>query len=132
MNYNLRKSKFRLILVIVIVIILFLCLPRLLKTDYIKIQNQTDANLSGMSINYSYSNKEKAIVLPNIRPMDDYEINLFPDDFKEGSIKTSYTNSSGNRREEYIAGYLEKGYHTKITVIVKSADEDGNLLFQIQ
>ena len=131
------KNRKKLYIFIVIIIIITAVLTLFYSTfgdkSYLKIQNLTDTPLSGISIKYVYAEKEKVIEIPDLQPKDNYKMNiLFPDDFTEGAIKISYIDNYGTPQEEFLVGYIEKGYYKKITVNVDSIDEDGKLSFRVQ
>ena len=48
------------------------------------------------------------------------------------SIILTYKDNTGNSYEEYIVGYLEKGYNGKANVVINNIDENGKLEITIK
>ena len=48
------------------------------------------------------------------------------------SIILTYKDNKGNSYEEYIVGYLEKGYNGKANVVINNIDENGKLEITIK
>jgi hypothetical protein len=110
------------VLILVIILIIFMCFFLFDQENYIIINNKTNISLSGLSIKYIYSDKEKVTELPKILPHNHYKMKFsFPDDFTEGSIQLNYIDKQGILREEYLIGYIERAYHS-ILVIINSVD----------
>jgi hypothetical protein len=129
-----RKKNYisTVVTIIFILAVLILFYSILGGKSYIKIRNQTNTTLSGIMIEYIYSNKETIIKIPDIQPKDNYKMKLsFPNDFTEGSIKMNYIDKYGVEQEEGLVGYIEKGYHEKVTVTVNSIDKAGILTLKI-
>ena len=50
----------------------------------------------------------------------------------ENAIILTYKDNKGNSYEEYIVGYLEKGYNGKANVVINNIDENGKLEITIK
>lgn len=50
----------------------------------------------------------------------------------ENAIILTYKDNKGNSYEEYIVGYLEKGYRGKANVVINNIDENGKLEMTIK
>lgn len=132
---DIRKKLHTTILFVIILSVLFLLLWQFLlnKNNYIVISNTTDTTLSDLSINYIYADKENKIKVPEIKAEGNYKLKLvLPDGFSEGAVKLNYTDKQGVEREEYLAGYIEKGYEDNIIVKISSVDINGILSLQVQ
>lgn len=126
-----NKSAYILIALAVVVIICILIGTFLSSRDStLSIQNNTDETISVLKI--KYSNSQSIIEVPRISPKQVYETKLIlPDNFIEGSIKVFYTDKQGENHEDYLVGYIEKGYKVKINVIIESVDNNGVLTLKI-
>jgi hypothetical protein len=126
-----NKSAYILIALAVVVIICILIGTFLSSRDStLSIQNNTDETISVLKI--KYSNSQSIIEVPRISPKQVYETRLIlPDNFIEGSIKVFYTDKQGENHEDYLVGYIEKGYKVKINVIIESVDNNGVLTLKI-
>ncbi len=132
MDVKKKNNSFTVLTIILILAVLVLLSSILGGKSYIKIQNHTDTTLSGIMIEYIYSNNKKVIKIPDIQAKNSYKMNLsFPDDFTEGSIKMLSIDKYGAQQEEVLVGYIEKGYHEKVIVTVNSIDKAGILTLKI-
>ncbi|WP_194192452.1 hypothetical protein [Clostridium chrysemydis] len=50
----------------------------------------------------------------------------------ENAIILTYKDNKGNSYEEYVVGYLEKGYSGKANVVINNVDENGKLEITIK
>lgn len=50
----------------------------------------------------------------------------------ENAIILAYKDNKGDFHEEYIVGYLEKGYSGKCNVIINNINENGKLDIEIK
>lgn len=124
-----RRIAFTLIAVIAMACI-FIGISMSSTNSTISIKNNTDSTISGLKI--IYSDVDNAIEIPEILQKQVYRTKLIlPDSFSEGSIKLLYLDYSGAVHEEYIEGYIEKGYKKKIRVTVDSVDDRGVLTINI-
>ena len=97
----------------------------------ITINNNTNITVSGLKITYEKITKD--IDIPALSAGKKLEINVSPtEDFSENSMKIYYSDKQGNRQEECIVGYFEKGYRGKVIVDINSVDENGKLLFKVK
>ena len=48
------------------------------------------------------------------------------------TVTLTYKDNKGNSYEEYIVGYLEKGYNGKANVVINNIDENGKLEITIK
>lgn len=127
-----NKSTYILVALAVVIIVCILTGIFLSSRDStLSIQNNTDETISGLKL--KYSNSFNIIEVPEISPKQVYETKLiFPENFTEGSIKFLYTDNQGENHEDYLIGYIEKGYKVKINVIIDSVDNNGVLTIKIK
>ena len=125
------KSTYILIALAVVVIICILTGIFLYSRDStLSIQNNTDETITVLKI--KYSNSLNIIEVPGISPNQVYKTKLIlPENFTEGSIKILYTDKQGENHEDYLVGYIEKGYKVKINVIIDSVDNNEVLTIKI-
>jgi hypothetical protein len=126
-----KRSLSYMILLIVVVICLFGGVTLLSKDSTISINNNTDKTISGLKIKYSNST-ENDIEIPEIQQKQTYKTKLIlPENFTEGFIKICYVDKQGTNKEEYIEGYIEKGYKNKIIINIDTVDNNGVLSINI-
>lgn len=128
------KNRLKYILIILVaVIIIFIVAGIFLSSrdDMLSIQNNTDITISGLKI--KYSNFSDDVKVPEILPKKVYKTKLrLPENFSEGSIKIFYIDKNGKNHEEYLSGYIEKGYKVKINSTIDSVDNNGVLTIKIK
>jgi hypothetical protein len=95
------------------------------------INNNTDTTLSGLKITYEKITKD--IDINSISAHEHLKINIVPsENFSENAMRIYYIDNQGNREEEYIIGYFEKGYKGRVIVDINSVDKDGKLLIKVK
>ncbi|MDR0137955.1 hypothetical protein RFW18_09400 [Metabacillus idriensis] len=96
----------------------------------ISVLNATAREISGLEITYYYN--EEKIVIPALKPNEEHEITIVPDeDFSESFMQLVYTDQTGKLRQEMIFGYFEKGYKGTAKVTVKSVNSKGVITFNV-
>lgn len=97
----------------------------------IEIKNNTNENISGLTI--TYKNIVKDVGIPEIQPGETYKINLNPQEsFSENSMIIYYKDKRGYVQRNTLIGYFEKGYNGRIKVNINSQDKNGLIIMQIQ
>lgn len=97
----------------------------------ITISNNTDVELSGLKLTYEKITKD--IDIPLLSAHKNLKINVVPpENFSENSMRIYYIDNQGNRQEECIIGYFEKGYKGKVLVEINSVDKDGKLFIKVK
>jgi len=130
MGDNMLRSKSTYILVALIAVIIVAGIFLFSRNSTLSIQNNTDVTISGLKIKYSNSLNDTE--LPDILPKQIYNSKIIlPQNFTEGSIKIFYLDKQGKNHEEYLSGYIEKGYKVKISVNIVSVDSNGILSIEI-
>lgn len=126
-----NKLTYKLIALAAVIIICIAAGISLSTRDSIlSIQNITDVNISGLKIKYSNSIYDTKV--PEILPKQIYKANLIlPEDFTAGTIKVLYTDKLGQNHEEFLSGYIEKGYKEKIRVTISSVETNGVLSIKL-
>ncbi|WP_411682148.1 hypothetical protein [Clostridium thailandense] len=118
---------------VVLLIFIFLALVKFAIFDRgfdITIRNNTDITVSGLKITYEKITKD--IEVPSLSSHKKLKINVLPtENFSENSMKIYYIDNQGNKQEECIVGYFEKGYRGKVTVDINSVDKNGKLYFKV-
>lgn len=122
-------SIVKVLLLVLLVFIVFKSINAYQGID-VTIKNNTDVAISELKITYEDISKD--IDIPSIPAHKELKINIIPsENFSEGAMKIYYINSKGNRQEEYIVGYFEKGYSGEVIAEINSVVENGNLLFKV-
>lgn len=97
----------------------------------ISIGNQTSSKISGLKI--TYMNAAKDVVVPDIEANFKAKMNINPsENFGENSMKLYYFDKAGNRHEETIVGYFEKGYSGKSNIEIISIDKNGVMTVKVK
>lgn len=127
----LRKSLGCLFTILIVLFFVIGLGDYLFNTDRtLSIQNNTNTVISGLKIKYSDSFNETDV--PEILPGQTYEDELIlPDEFTSGSIWVYYTDKQGENHEEYLVGYVERGFDIKIQITIDSIDNNGILTMNI-
>jgi hypothetical protein len=126
-----RRNLIYIFIGIIVVIVSVLTGVNLYLSDSsITINNNTSKTITGLEI--KYSNSFSSIKIPPILQKQKYKTKLvLPDNFSEGSIKIGYVDNKGENHEEYLEGYIEKGYRSKIKVDIESLDNNGVLSLKV-
>lgn len=116
---------------LILVIICILISVKLFSSDItISIKNNTYKTISGLKIKYSNSSSD--IEVPQIQKKQIYKTKvILPENFTEGAIKIYYIDKKKKIHEEYLEGYIEKGYKGKFTMSINSIDDSGVLTIRI-
>lgn len=97
----------------------------------ISITNNTNEIVRNLEIRY----KAGGVIIQSIskiQPKDSWKYTIDTNNIKgEDAIILEYKDSKGNSCEEYIVGYLEKGYNGNINVIINNIDKNGKLELNI-
>lgn len=92
----------------------------------ISIENNTNETIENLELKYYVGGTIK--IISKIEPQKFWEDNIDTNSIQgENSIILSYKDNKGNSHEEYIVGYLEKGYSGKSNVIINKIDDNGEL-----
>ncbi len=96
----------------------------------ITVANRTDTNAEGLKI--ICSNNRKGISLPVVKAHSSVSINVNPDgDFREDSMHLYYFDKKGEKHDEVIIGYFEKGYAGTVKAEIKNIKNDGIMSLHI-
>jgi len=124
------RSKLTYILIALVAVVIVAGIFLSSTDSILSIQNNTDVTISGLKIKYSNSLNDTKV--PEILPKQIYKTKLIlPENFTKGSIKISYTDKQGENHEEYLSGYIEKGYKVKISVTIDLVENNGVLSIKI-
>lgn len=98
----------------------------------ISITNNTNKIVRDLEIRY----KTGGVVIqniPQIQPKDFWEYIINTNNIQgENAIILKYKDNNGNSHEEYIVGYLEKGYYGNSNAIINNVDKNGKLEIEIK
>lgn len=98
----------------------------------ISITNNTNKIVRDLEIRY----KTGGVVIqniPQIQPKDSWEYIINTNNIQgENAIILKYKDNNGNSHEEYIVGYLEKGYYGNSNAIINNVDKNGKLEIEIK
>lgn len=98
----------------------------------ITITNNTNEIVKDLEIRY----KTGGVIIQNIfgiQPKDSWRYKLDTKNIQsENAIILKYKDYEGNSYEEYIVGYLEKGYFGRVNAIINNIDENGKLEIKVK
>ncbi|AJA46826.1 hypothetical protein CPAST_c07260 [Clostridium pasteurianum DSM 525 = ATCC 6013] len=125
-----NKSTYIFIAIILVIICIIISIKLFSSNITISIKNNTDKTVAGLKIKYSHLNND--IEVPQIPKNQIYKTKIIlPENFTEGSIKIYYIDKQGENHEEYLEGYIEKGYKGNITTTIDSVDNNGILSIKV-
>lgn len=101
----------------------------------IKVNNETDQEVSGLYL--TYENIISDYIIPPIPSDGTYKVHVEPKEnstnlFDEAALKLEYKDSNGKLHTEYVIGYFEKGYSGRAVVNINSVDGNGKLEVEIK
>lgn len=98
-----------------------------LSSEYkISIINDTNKTIEKLEVKYKVGNIIQNI--SQIKSKKTWNCTVNTDNIQgENSIVLIHKDKKGNSYEEYIIGYLEKGYSGKTEVVINSIDKNGKL-----
>jgi len=100
----------------------------------IKVQNQTDKEISGLYITYDEIKSD--VKIPSLKPNEKYKLNVSHsknsnEEFDEGAMVLKYMDKEGKIHTEYISGYIERGYSGFANIKITDVEENGKLKMKI-
>lgn len=97
----------------------------------ISITNNTNKTVEKLELKYKVGNIIQTI--SQIESKNSWKDTIDTHSIKgENAIILTYKDSKGNSYEEYVVGYLEKGYSGKVNVVINNIDENGKLEITIK
>ena len=126
-----KKKKFSILSVIILLLFILLYMFFIYSNGFdITIKNKTNVQIDGLRL--TYNGIKKDIEIPSIKSNAVYSININPqEEFGENSMKIYYMDKLGNRNEETIIGYFEKGYSGKVFIDIVSIDLSEKITFKV-
>lgn len=97
----------------------------------ISITNNTNKTIEKLELKYKVGNIIQSI--SQIEPKKSWKDTIDTKKIQgENAIILTYKDNKGNSYEEYVVGYLEKGYSGKANVVINNIDENGKLKITIK
>ncbi|WP_160672443.1 hypothetical protein [Clostridium sp. C8-1-8] len=97
----------------------------------ISINNTTNVAIERLELKYKAGNVIKAISQIGAKASWTGAIDTNSFD-GENAIILTYKDNKNNPHEEYVVGYLEKGYHGNTNVVINNIDENGKLELEVK
>ena len=92
----------------------------------ISITNNTDKTVTNLELKYKVGNTIQKI--SQIESKKSWKYKIDTNSIQgENAIILIYKDKDGNSYEEYVVGYLEKGYSGQTDVVINKIDENGKL-----
>lgn len=97
----------------------------------ISIDNNTNKTIKDLELKYYVGNSIKTIL--QIEPKKSWKDNIDTNNIQgENAIILTYKDNKGNSYEEFVVGYLEKGYSGKSNVVINKIDDNGKLEIEVK
>ncbi|WP_270206226.1 hypothetical protein, partial [Clostridium butyricum] len=97
----------------------------------ISIKNNTNKTIENLELKYYDGNTLTTI--SQIEPKESLEYNIDTNNIRgENAVILTYKDNKGNSYEEYVVGYLEKGYIGKSNVVINKIDDNGTLDMEVK
>lgn len=127
-----KKNK----IVIVALIVFILGVIGIIKFSFISgykisITNNTNKTVENLELKYKVGNIIQTISQIESKKYWKYIIDTNSIQ-GENAIILTYKDNKGNFYEEYVVGYLEKGYSGKANVVINKIDENGKLEIEVK
>lgn len=97
----------------------------------ISIDNNTNETVENLNLKYKVGNTIQTVSQIKSKKSwkDTIDTNIIQG---ENAIILTYKDNKGNFYEEYVVGYLEKGYSGKANVVINKIDENGKLEIEVK
>ncbi|WP_455539260.1 hypothetical protein [Terrisporobacter sp.] len=96
----------------------------------ISIHNNTNKTTCKLEIKYKTGNVIENI--SQIKPKSSWKYTIDTKNLEwENAIILTYKDNKGNLHEEYMVGYIEKGYRGRVNATIYNIDKDGKLNMKI-
>lgn len=111
--------------------LIFICIVVLKPNRFnITFKNNTLEGVNNIYI--TYRNIDKDIKIPEIKAGSIYKIKITPkENFGENIMKLYYFDKLGNKHEDIICGYFEKGYGGRAIINIESVNKNGDMKVNI-
>lgn len=97
----------------------------------ISITNDTKKTITNLELKYKVGNTIQTI--SQIQSKKSWKDTIDTNSIQEeNSIILTYKDNEGNSYEEYVVGYLEKGYSGKVSVVINKIDENSKLEIEVK
>lgn len=97
----------------------------------ISIDNNTNKTIENLELKYYVGNTIKTIL--QIEPKKSWKNNIDTNNIQgKNAIILTYKDNKGNSHEEFVVGYLEKGYSGKSNVVINKIDDNGKLEIEVK
>ncbi|AQR94341.1 hypothetical protein [Clostridium saccharoperbutylacetonicum] len=127
-----RKIKFILFALVIFLLVVIGILKFNFSSGYkISIANNTNKTIENLELRYKVGD-----IIQNISQIESKKSWKGAIDTNsiqgENAIILTYKNNKGTSYEEYVVGYLEKGYSGKADVVINKIDENGKLEMEVK
>lgn len=125
-----KKNKLIVGIVILFILIVVGVFKFTVSSGYkISITNNTNKTVEKLELKYRDGNIIQSI--SQIEGKNSWKYTVDTNSIEgENSIILEYKDNKGNSYEEYVVGYLEKGYSGKVNVVINNIGQDGKLTIQ--
>ncbi|WP_226793092.1 hypothetical protein [Bacillus sp. B1-b2] len=91
----------------------------------ITVNNNTPNDIEGLYLTYSQLDDD--IKLPKVLSESNMSLTFEPD-VNESNLILYYYDKEGEKQEEYIIGYFNRGYDAKVNIEINEVEDDGKLI----
>lgn len=126
------KSKIFIILSLIVLVLLAFYLMNSKHEELITLTIKNESTEKVNDLNLFLSNEETFYKV-SLEANEKKTIKIsYNDTFHEGSLMMKYNDFDGNKHEETIIGYVEKGQSIKTMLIIKAVDAQGVIEFEVK
>ncbi|NME83296.1 hypothetical protein [Clostridium sp. SM-530-WT-3G] len=127
-----KNNKIIISVLVVFLIIIISVFKFSFSSEYkISIENNTNKTIENLELKYQVGNTIKTISQIESKKSRKYDIDTNSIE-GENSIILTYKDNKGNSYEEFVVGYLEKGYSGESNVVINKIDDNGKLEIDVK
>lgn len=125
------KNKISVLAILLIVVIIGVFKFGFSSGYKISIKNNTDKTIENLELKYYVG--DTLTTISQIEPKKSWKYNIDTNNIQgENAVILTYKDNKGNSHEEYVVGYLEKGYSGKSNVVINKIDDNGKLEMEVE
>lgn len=119
------------VLIIIIIVFISSVKPFFSSAYSISIANRTNKTVENLELRYKVGKSIQTI--PQIEPKKFWKGKIDTNEIQgENAVILTYIDNKGNPYEEYVIGYLEKGYSGQVSMAINKIDDNGKLEIEIK
>lgn len=125
------KRNIVIICLLLVFLLIFISMIKFNTGYKITIINNTDKTITNLELKYKTGSIIE--IIPQIESQKYWKNKIDTNKiFEENAIILVYSDDNGNSCEEYVVGYIEKGYKGQASVIIDNIDDNGQLEIKVE